>query len=785
MDYFSELLESYGKLKKRTFKLTYINEAEEKKGDDLSQYIDQAKQAFDAALKGEDQIGVGQKQNINFEYRDPSEFGQPSVKVSGSNLGDKIYTANDWSGLNWKSKQSKGYKILAAWGGGGDEGSDDTDVDDAATTRAEQAAQAELDAQQAEQERLAKLEQLGGAFELAGRNPEDLKVILQNLRQSEKSLKEFCSNLDPQTKEGSMKSLCARPGAYLAGASTAGFEYKLSKGQVIQTDENGKQIGTGPLETGLLQAVTESHTALTDFLNGKGDCETIQSKIGWFRDKLVLFGDTTEEGVTIKPNALQDSAIQMMNRQCGDPDLKFIIDDKLSPNEINAVKGTFNELTLQLGIRIVAAKTDKERREAFSEVAAEIEKRREFLTAYAATQETKPDVALGLDESFDNEVLLEQAGIAQDNTALREWFLNEVSMQLDFVRAVNADGVIPAGKDVITGDRADTKLLYNDEAKAKKAAKLIGSSVKKTENGFEVGVGQKRLKELKSTKIGEINNTERMTQIFDESVDSDQNLAPGFSNRIRTMQFAGDEARYEAAQTFYKGVEEKIKKSTRSLTDYATYIDSNGKIRSVKPESRLKTIADSIKGLLGYDALKNSSLGKALFKGDANYRDFEDTATQQRASEVVQREARFKAMKDAIEDPNNPDNQAARDTLVRMTLICGANKEAMSQLITDDSGESYVIAHNEALERIAKANTDGTLTVSIEGTTATMTTADGISVTFNQEGSWGGGQRRTRSNTRLPKSTIEALNKNLKLTKEDTLHKFLQGQMQLLETLLS
>ena len=29
MDYFSELLESYGKLKKRTFKLTYLNEQED------------------------------------------------------------------------------------------------------------------------------------------------------------------------------------------------------------------------------------------------------------------------------------------------------------------------------------------------------------------------------------------------------------------------------------------------------------------------------------------------------------------------------------------------------------------------------------------------------------------------------------------------------------------------------------------------------------------------------------------------------------------------------------
>ena len=31
MDYFSELMESYSKLKKRTFKLTYISEAEEGK----------------------------------------------------------------------------------------------------------------------------------------------------------------------------------------------------------------------------------------------------------------------------------------------------------------------------------------------------------------------------------------------------------------------------------------------------------------------------------------------------------------------------------------------------------------------------------------------------------------------------------------------------------------------------------------------------------------------------------------------------------------------------------
>ena len=81
MDYFSELLESYSKLKKRTFKLTYITEADEKKGEDLRKYIDQAKQAFDAALTGEDQIEVCQEQNSTIENRNTSEIGQPSITI--------------------------------------------------------------------------------------------------------------------------------------------------------------------------------------------------------------------------------------------------------------------------------------------------------------------------------------------------------------------------------------------------------------------------------------------------------------------------------------------------------------------------------------------------------------------------------------------------------------------------------------------------------------------------------------------------------------------------------
>jgi len=800
MDYFSELLESYDKLKKRTFKLTYLTEAKDKKKKKEEKpepktdaaTMQKAQQVADAAIN--DAPSIASQEITTNGLKVNNVLGEPTGLTIYRNINNGsvgVQGLGPHGGIlsidRFDTQTKTVQRVPDAYNKFVEKLAGESELTNTSKTSLEQdqeqQEQEKLLAQQAEMERLAKLEHLGGAFELAGRNPEDLKVILTHLVRSEKSLIDFCSNLDPKNMEGSLKNLCGRPAAYLGGASKSGLEYKLSKGQAITVDpETGKQTGVGPLEIGLLQAVTESHAALTNFLTGEGDCETITSKVGFYKDRLVLFGDSSTEGVTIKPNALQFAAIDRLNQDCDDPDLTEVISDTLSPNEINAVKGTFNELILQTGIRLLASTNNKERKAAFREIAEEIGRKRQFLTSYAATQETKDDVALGLDESFDNDILLEQAGIAQDNIALRDWFLNELSMQLSFVRSVQADGVIPAGRDVITGDRTDTLLTYNDEARAQAAANLIGSSAQPQEDGsWSVGMGQKRLQEIHKVKIGEINTTSRMIDIFSEKVTQDKNLAPGFLNTIQSMQFGDDTSRLEAAKEFMGGVEDKVEKATASLSDYATYLDADGKIKSVKPEARLKTVADSIKGLLSFDDLSKSALGKALFKGSGDYRDYGDTSTQQRTQEVVRREARFKSLKDEIDI----GNQAAQDSLVRMALICGANVTSMSQLITEDSGESYVISHNAALEAVAQANSAGTLVVNIKGTTAILTTPDGISISFSQEGQWGAGKRLTRSLTKIDKATVEKLNLQINTQEESTLYKFLEGQMKLLENILN
>jgi hypothetical protein len=148
---------------------------------------------------------------------------------------------------------------------------------------------------------------------------------------------------------------------------------------------------------------------------------------------------------------------------------------------------------------------------------------------------------------------------------------------------------------------------------------------------------------------------------------------------------------------------------------------------------------------------------------------------------VVAREARFKQLKADIES----GDQAAQDAAVKMALICGANANNMTQVFTDDSGETYAIPHNKVFEEVCKANSAGNLQVKVSGTTMTMTTPDGLEISFNQEGTWGGGTRRTRSNTRISPDTIKRLNTLTKQTAESTLHKFLEGQMKLLQEILN
>ena len=172
--------------------------------------------------------------------------------------------------------------------------------------------------------------------------------------------------------------------------------------------------------------------------------------------------------------------------------------------------------------------------------------------------------------------------------------------------------------------------------------------------------------------------------------------------------------------------------------------------------------------------MRNTTVGRAIFKNTGKYADFENPTVQQRVAEAVARQARFTYLKKDIES----GNQAAQDALVQMALMTAANKTEMTQLITTDDGKSYAISHNEAFKRIAAANKNKTLQIEFDGNTVRMSDGEGITISFNQEGGWSGGRRTTRSSTKISADSVRNLNKlKDQPTNESTLQKFLEGQV--------
>ena len=836
MDYFSELLESYTKLKKRTFKLTYLNEQAKEEDEPEGAQSQEGRAASEEAantaitnapemlpneaeMKGgevtrpDGQVSVTLKIYKNGDQNRKQSYGNVLVQGLPGKFPNKYKVVQAGPNADGRTKLSapKNFEKFVKALGSDEEGVTSTDKTAIDTKNAEaEAAEAER------QERVTKLFTIGGSFELMGRDSEEMKGTVENLNRSVEAVQKFCADYPHGTGTGALKNLCSSPGSYIGGGSTAGFEYKLAKGKTIQYDpETGKQMGSGEISPGLLQEVSESHASLTNFLTcdqnaGGGspdscNCAGMSYKVGMHRDKMIFFGSEATEGIAIKPNALQELSFKMMKDKCGTDDSAYteIISEKLNGNSINAIKGTMNELIMQLGVRLVAAKTPEEREAAFIDIAAKIEDKRTDLRAYANQQQVEGDVALGFDEEFEQEVLLEQAGIADDPESLKNWFKAELSYQMAFIRLAAAEGVRPAGTEGGTGDRADTKLLYKDEQDLRDAAERLGVDVPKgkklvkdKETGmFVLGVGQKRLKEIGKVKIGEINSIQRQRLIMDDEVPaSDSDFHPGFPAKIREMQYGKNkdgsmDARQEAANNFYNDVENKIAETTAPLTETSTYT-SDGKTKIQAPKGVVGGILGIVKSALSFDQLKGTALGRALFKDNGSPEDFSVAENQQRLSEVVQRDARFKMYSDAINGDDPVQAQAAKDALVRAMLISGANTDEMTQLITDDAGQSYNVPHNAPLQAICDANNNpeppsGPLEVTIKGHSVTMTAPNGTSVTYSQERAWAGDQVMTRSQTKISREAIEEYNTLKEPENSSTLHKYLEGQMKLLEALIN
>jgi len=402
MDYFSELMESYTKLKKRTFKLTYISEAEEgKKGgktqevkpeDKISVSPEEAAEGAGAAvafmtanLAAIQQGTNAKKVSLTTDAGVPIDFFMGPISTrSGAGGGEGATEKREAAPQVIKAKSGKPFGEVAVVTGnavsispqlqanpdrfnefmgkfvaGADTGEKDG-VDKAMQTADDIAAEQKRLAEEAEQKRR---ETLGVLLDEANAedpdnprfaNPKAIKAL------QERSVAKITELCELGVLEGNICRSEILTKQYIGGSREMSLESKLvkgigftgfnDKGKMIKSDIGEKEIKDA-FETTFELLDLFSRDNLTEEQE-EYQCRYVKDRIGTVGSgRVVLFtnpdgdgtpkeGDTqgTPQGIVLKKNSLQENILKRFEH-CEIEAYNF----PGGTNALNEVKGRFNE----------------------------------------------------------------------------------------------------------------------------------------------------------------------------------------------------------------------------------------------------------------------------------------------------------------------------------------------------------------------------------------------------------------------------------------------------------
>ena len=848
MDYFSELLESYSKLKKRTFKLTYINEAEEGREQFAGAALQAGQEVFDSK---QTQDGLGNSSNITIEYipGDPEKRTGEKIKVGGSNLGfGMTFDKNKWANVFKKVKKgTNGYKILGAWAGVEEKDTgpktpeqENAEIDSAVKSREEeQARQAELEAQAAEK---APYHFERAQYSLDKNDPQNITRTIDAVEKTMIGLNNYCDGFGDAPNPPIICGPNFRT-RFISSEGESSFAYKLANGTAINP-EDGEATQAPP---GLLNDVAENHEEFMSFLYNKPTdpklleekCKSLNDKVGFHDGNLIIFGKD-RDATTGKPNngltfstqgnKLYQEVEAAVRSSCGntwEPERTYT-QQVTSSKALNTIRGTLNEKCLNLAIKLFKpGLTDEERQEAYREVAQYIKKHEEHLLKFAREKFAGQEgaVAQDLQQFSDAQVLMEQAQLAQDEgvEGLLRYTLGVIQKHSEFVKLLGAADSYDASKQSGQGNRADTVAVFDTKEEAYAAAERAGVDPKRAvrtgtpgtpgEGRFEIGIGVKDKKGgIAGYKMGEYNTTaRRRAAIRGEIPSSDSSFYAGFLAWADNLQFGGPvdsgeaKERHDNFLSFEEDLESSVEELETTLVTGRFYIGRDGQLKSQSGESQCANVSKTLKEILGYKPMPAEVQGPApprtdvelydSFVGDDKI-DWSDKSERERAAESLTRVARMRKVRDAY---NNPETkQVAQDWVIRNLLMTGGDARDIIQLQTSyDEDRSVATDHNAVLRMIAE-NPDN---VDFEfGDYGVRCTIDGLTVTLGFErtdatkGSKRNKETRTKVDIDKASTTDPRISKEIKSkTKKgkggsvnaDTMYQFLAGQMKLLEEILN
>jgi len=792
MDYFSELLTSFESLKKRTYKLTFINEADAKEPDPpadpktLQAAIGIVKQGLGSAPQAQDAAGGMALQD--------TAGNQTNVKVFSKTLGSgevasylffskgkgppSIYKAIS-NGVENTEVINAAAEVLAK--GAAKSSKEDAAAVDAEVSAAQSKAQAEADIKE-------KRKEIDGIIET--NNRPDCKRVGVIMSRIQKALEK--AKVSPR-RHGTKGLSGVRVKELMLT-----YTDRLTTGIQLEVEDvaSGKTRPV-PVDANTAEECAQSLANFFHILEADPDdenqlCEKSTKSVSMYKGELVAMNKDGSDGIVVTKNknlhVAIKSSMELYEKLCGtkEDDWGKLTSNIVATNTKNAVKGTFFETLIHA--TVLANKEGI--KAAASMLLEEIVKNKEVLEAILDGRD--PYSGETLNEFYEKSVQSDLLGKLKTSAKVLAYIKQEMALFFKFSKFMDADDMYRSSKGSTTGGREDVYFLYDDCGKAEKKAKAVGSEVKEIEGRCGVGLGLKRSEKGGKVKGGELGSIQRLVDLAIKN-HMDKDIEPGFYKKADDLVFDGDMDRKQRAQQIIQNTEDKVASVVGLLGKAKTYKDSDGNEFTTNPSEIGKNMINQISELLGPEALEQSPLAEILYdvdeKGNRTPVDLSgDDEVQEenrlRVAEAVGRLVRFDLYRKGLES----DKEATSDALKYQAFLTGGNARDMAQFVGADSGDVKVFAQNECLTSAFK---DGS--VEVDGQGIKFTGKDGTEVRWSQERTKTSSGPQTRSVLSMGKDAIAKhssgdysvdIQKEEKGKIDDAFEVLLKSQIALLEGLL-
>jgi hypothetical protein len=788
MDYFSELLESYGKLKKRTFKLTYINEQEgalvNQEAEKLvRQYIATAPQ-IEKATEQE----LASVPTVNGVDGQPTQYKVFFNKLTNNVAVRELGPTGTLLLVKNGQEQPKGIKIFSDVLAGVDKPS----KKEAAAIDSTNATANSIQQQQ------AALASPGAALTSMGANPK----VIENVQKAAQSVLDlpnmewFKGDKLLQTKPN-VKNL----EVYTNPQNPQSFEFKLTNATAFTADANGDLI-EGEVPAGLLEEVSKSNDLLISFLKDEipdENCKALKHRVGYYGKndgkKIVLFGGSKDEGIAFTPNYMQKIALERATQKCESANVEIVKTGVTKEKFLNDLRGKLAEHTLVF----ITESTST------NPLVRELAKKR-FISMLATRKRQYMRAARFFSERFEvGSVDLQSLGFGEAVTDLNDLFGNNDALKQllaniasttgkmrreagnpDYIRHVGKE--ISGGDETDTGRKADVVFQYVDEVAAKSFASKYGAEATFNEEyqRFEVAVSQKFLQKLTDSNAGEIKGGgEGMRAHWGRQNPMSVDLIDLIDSKLFP-----DPAEADASLKLFNDIENHVQKTVEGLVENRFFLDVTGKPKTQNAQKTCKDLVKLLKSELSFE-IDNSEIEGMLSS------EYDTTESRQRLAEYVSRRIRMQKYKEAI---NNPETRImAAKTLFKLPCVAGYSKDNAITFLGTEDGNALTFKTNSIFDRISQAMNNGTfdptnadnLQFTLAGAKFNITEGGkSFGINLKTEGYESKVGRSTLFKATVDAQSMVNANQMTNMVPEqpiqaDTLYQFLHGQMKLLETLLS